>query len=223
MREAIMKHFDCDESRSESEAEVGRIGHFSEAGRVPREYLSYLPLTAASNGNRLMNLKSAKKDLEGRPQSATDTSESLMSQLHESEKTIASLQTELETLKKSTQRIENQIKRHKLTNEDLDRQLTVARVELNEAQQKFSSLEVELDDKRNCCEELEATCLELQLQFESVAKKEARAVTPIRKKSNFGLIGRLQLLQRSWQSARRDPKPWKAVEGIGCTKGSRPF
>ncbi|KAG2724371.1 hypothetical protein I3760_01G014000 [Carya illinoinensis] len=178
MREAIMKHFDCDESRSESEAEVGTIGHFSEAGRVPREYLSYLPLTAASNGNRLMNLKSAKKDLEGRPQSATDTSESLMSQLHESEKTIASLQTELETLKKSTQRIENQIKSHKLTNEDLDRQLTVARVELNEAQQKFSSLEVELDDKRNCCEELEATCLELQLQLESVTKKESPSSDP---------------------------------------------
>ncbi|KAF5463766.1 hypothetical protein F2P56_013902 [Juglans regia] len=193
MREAIMKHFDCDESRSESEAEVGTIGHFSEAGRVPREYLSYLPLTAASNGNRLqstvkeenrnpieelMNLKSAKKDLEGRPQSATDTSESLMSQLHESEKTIASLQTELETLKKSTQKIENQIKSHKLTNEDLDRQLTVARVELNEARQKFSSLEVELDDKNNCCEELEATCLELQLQLESVTKKKSPSNDP---------------------------------------------
>ena len=37
---------------------------------------------------------------------------------------------------------------------------------LNEVLQNFSSLEVELDDKNNCCEELEATCLELQLQLE---------------------------------------------------------
>jgi predicted nucleic acid-binding Zn-ribbon protein len=183
MRDAIMKHFDWDESRSESEAEVGMISHFSEAGRVPREQLAYLPMTAASNGNHLQieelqstdrnlrdelkNLKSAKKDLERRLQSATDKSESLMNQLLESEKAIASLQTELETLKESKGMIEDQTESRKLMNEeDLDRQLTVARLELHEAQQKFSSLEAELDDKNNCYEELEATCLELQLQLE---------------------------------------------------------
>ncbi|KAE7999633.1 hypothetical protein FH972_004040 [Carpinus fangiana] len=190
MRDAIMKHFDWDESRSESEAEVGMISHFSEAGRVPREQLAYLPMTAASNGNHLQieelqstdrnlrdelkNLKSAKKDLERRLQSATDKSESLMNQLLKSEKAIASLQTELETLKESKGMIEDQTESRKLMNEeDLDRQLTVARLELHEAREKFSSLEAELDDKNNCYEELEATCLELQLQLESITKKES--------------------------------------------------
>jgi chromosome segregation ATPase len=186
MRDAIMKHFDWDESRSESEAEVGMISHFSEAGRVPREQLAYLSMTAASNGNHLhieelqsivreenrnlrdelTNLKSAKKDLEIRLQSATDKSESLMNQLLESEKAIASLQTELETLKRSKGTTGEQTESRKLMNEDLDRQLTVARLELHEARQKFLSLEAELDDKNNCYEELEATCLELQLQLE---------------------------------------------------------
>lgn len=191
MRDAIMKHCDWDESRSESEAEVGMISHFSEVGRAPREQLAYLPMTAASNGNHLQieevrstvreenrnlrneltNLESAKKDLERRLQLATDKSESLMNQLLKSEKAIASLQTELETRKISKGVIEDQTEGHKL-NEDLDRQLTVARLELHEARQKFSSLEAELDDKNNCYEELEATCLELQLQLESITKKE---------------------------------------------------
>ena len=113
-----------------------------------------------------MNSESAKKDLEGRLQSATDKSESLMNQLLESEKTIVSLQTELETLKESKGRIEDHIGSQKLMNEDQDRQLAAARVELNEARHKFSSLEVELDNKNSCCKELEATCLELQLQLD---------------------------------------------------------
>ncbi|KAJ6777210.1 FILAMENT-LIKE PROTEIN (DUF869) [Salix koriyanagi] len=50
----------------------------------------------------------------------------------------------------------------KSINEDLDTQLTVTKAKLNEVFQKLSSLEVELEDRSNCCEELEATCLELQ-------------------------------------------------------------
>ncbi|XP_074562099.1 uncharacterized protein LOC141818510 [Curcuma longa] len=61
----------------------------------------------------------------------------------------------------------------KLINEDLGTQLSIAKIELKEAYQKFSSLEVELEEKSNCYEELEAACLELQLQIESVASKEA--------------------------------------------------
>lgn len=195
MKDAIKKHFDWDDTRSESEAEVGMIGHFLEADKlhVPREKLSYFPMIAASNGHHIqmeephskvreenrtlrgkfMNLESAKKDLEGRLQSATDKSEYLMNQLLESEKTIASLQTELETLKESKGRIEDHIESQKLINEDLDGQLAAARVELNEARRKFSSLEVELDNKKSCCEELEATCLELQLQLGSITKKKS--------------------------------------------------
>ncbi|KAF8377577.1 hypothetical protein HHK36_030959 [Tetracentron sinense] len=196
MRDKIKKHFDRDESRSESEIEVGMSSSFPEADEVhaSKEQTSCLLSIAASNGqnklsdmeevqfnlkeenkrlkDELKNMESARKDLEGRLQSATDKTESLMIQLLESEQSIASLHRELETSKESKKMIEDQIESHKLLNEDLDTQLTVVRVELNEARQKFSSMEVELEDKRNCCEELEATCLELQLQLESVLKKE---------------------------------------------------
>ncbi|KAK9285238.1 hypothetical protein L1049_024427 [Liquidambar formosana] len=196
MRDAIKKHLGWDDTRSESEAEVGMLSQFSEADkfRVPKEQLSCLSAVAASNGHNiflqtgelqsnvreenrrlkdeLMNMESAKKDLEGRLHSASNKSEALMNQLQESEKTIASLQTELDILKESNGMIEDQIKNHKVMNEDLDTQLTVARVELNEAHQRLSSLEVELENKNNCCEELEGTCLELQLQLESLMKKE---------------------------------------------------
>ncbi|KAG6663159.1 filament-like plant protein 7 [Carya illinoinensis] len=193
MKEAIIKNFDWDKSRSESEAEVGMISHFSEAGRVPREQLSYFLMAATSSGNclqmeelqstlmeenrksrgELMNLKSAKKDLGGRLQLATEKREPLMNQHLKSEKTITCLQKEFETLKESKGKTEIQIKIQKLMKEDPDRQLTVAGVELNEAQETFSSLEVEADDKTNCCEELEATCLEQQLHFGGITKKES--------------------------------------------------
>uniref|UniRef100_A0A5B7B2N5 Filament-like plant protein 7 n=1 Tax=Davidia involucrata TaxID=16924 RepID=A0A5B7B2N5_DAVIN len=195
MRDSIKKHFDWDESRSEGEVEGGMISQLSEADklRLPKEQLSYLPIVSASNGHNiffqtelqpnvredskrfkdgLVNMENAKKDLEGRLQSEIDKSESLMTQLRESEKTIESLQTEVETLKKAKRMIEDQIENHKLVNEDLDAQLAVARVELNEARQMFSSLETELENKSNSCAELEATCLDLQLQLESVTKKE---------------------------------------------------
>ncbi|PQP92539.1 filament-like plant protein 7 [Prunus yedoensis var. nudiflora] len=193
MKDAIKKQFDWDDTRSESEAEVGVVGHFLDTDklRVPREQLSCLPTSTSSNGHsiqieelqanlvkengklkdELVNIESAKRELEGRFQSACDKSEYLMNQLKESEKAIASLRTELQSLRESKEIIQDQIKNHKVMNEDLDTQLTVARVELSEARQKFSSLEVELENKYNCCEELEATCLELQLQLESVKKK----------------------------------------------------
>ncbi|VVA17295.1 PREDICTED: filament [Prunus dulcis] len=193
MKDAIKKQFDWDDTRSESEAEVGVVGHFLDTDKLRgrREQLSCLPTSTSSNGHsiqieelqanlvkenrklkdELVNIESAKRELEGRFQSACDKSEYLMNQLKESEKAIASLRTELQSLRESKGIIEDQIKNHKVMNEDLDTQLTVARVELSDARQKFSSLEVELENKYNCCEELEATCLELQLQLESVKKK----------------------------------------------------
>ncbi|XP_043708739.1 filament-like plant protein 7 isoform X2 [Telopea speciosissima] len=202
MRDMIKKHFDWDESRSEGEVEMGMNSLLPEGEKVhaSRERLSCFPLTASPNvqsnlahvkefksilgeeNGRLMdeltNVKSAKEDLEGRLQSATQNSESLIMQLQKSEQHIANLQTELEKLKESKGIIEDQIENHKLLNEDLDTKLTVARVELNGARRKFSSLEAELEDKSNCCEELEATCLELQLQLESVTKEEIPKCNP---------------------------------------------
>ncbi|KAL5819658.1 hypothetical protein ACOSQ4_023500 [Xanthoceras sorbifolium] len=192
MEDAIKKHFNWDESRNASEAEVGMISQFTEADRLhlPRENLSSLPTVAPSNGhnnhlqkeklqfnvreeNRKLrdgniNAEAANKDL----QNSNNKGDFLVNQLQESQKIISNLQNELENLRKSKEMIKDQVKNHKLINEDLDTQLTVARVELNEARQKFSTLEVELENKHNYCEELEATCLELQLQHESVTKEE---------------------------------------------------
>lgn len=193
MRDEIKKHFDWDEARSESEAEVGMIYQFTEADRLhrPRGQSSCLPTFAVANdhylsqkkelpsnareehrkpGTEFIDVEAGNKVRQECLVSAIDKSNSLMSQLQESQKIISNLQNELEILKKSKEVIEDQVKIQKKINEDLDTQLKVARVDLNEACQKFSSLEVELEDKSNCCEELEATCLELQLQLESVTK-----------------------------------------------------
>lgn len=113
----------------------------------------------------LKNMQSEKKDLEERLQSGSDKIEALMIQLQE-------MEAELDNLREMKGVNEDQMETQKLINEDLNTQLSVAKSKINEVLQKISSLEVELDDKYNCCEELEATCLELQLQLESVMKKE---------------------------------------------------
>ncbi|XP_074571696.1 filament-like plant protein 7 isoform X2 [Curcuma longa] len=122
---------------------------------------------------KIMSMESRRKDLEAVLKTSTDKNETLTAQLRELEADITNLQLELATLKESKGQIEDQIINQKLINEDLGTQLSVAKTELKEAYQKFSSLEVELEEKSNCCEELEAACLELQLQIESVASKEA--------------------------------------------------
>ncbi|KAM3695034.1 hypothetical protein ACJW31_07G100400 [Castanea mollissima] len=182
-RNKIKKHFGWMDSQTENEPGV----HTSE------EQSSCLPLVASSPEqdvllqmeevqcklqeensrlkDELKTMETSKKDMEALLQSATDKSEALTIQLQEAKQSIGNLQAELETLKESRGMIEDQIENQKSINEELDTQLSVAKAKLNEVFQKFSSLEVELDDKNNCCEELEATCLELQLQLESVAKE----------------------------------------------------
>ncbi|KAF2298149.1 hypothetical protein GH714_015617 [Hevea brasiliensis] len=123
--------------------------------------------------DELKNMESGKKEMETKLHSAADKNETLMMQLQKSEQSIESLQMELEATRESKGMIEDQMENQKTINEDFDTQLTVAKAKLNEVLQKFTSLEVELEEKSNCCEELEATCLELQLQLESVAKKES--------------------------------------------------
>lgn len=116
-------------------------------------------------------LKNELNNMEARLHSATDKSEALMMKLRESEQSVERLQAEVDILKESKGMIEDQIENQKSINEDLDTQLTVTKAKLNEVFHKFSSLEVEFEDKSNCCEELEVTCLELQLQLESAAKE----------------------------------------------------
>ncbi|KAL3583753.1 hypothetical protein D5086_014814 [Populus alba] len=166
------KHFDWDESRSGCKPEfVASNGHHSYFGKDECHQSTIIDENKKLRED-LINIDSEKRDLEARLQSATNNSESLKNQLKESEKIIGGLQTDLETLRGLKARFESQNENHKLTKEDVDTQLTVARAELNDAHQKLSSLEMELENKRSCCEELEATCLELQFQLESMKKKE---------------------------------------------------
>ncbi|XP_010263478.1 PREDICTED: filament-like plant protein 7 [Nelumbo nucifera] len=206
MRDTIRKHFDWDDARSETEHENGSLSETDKIHSI-EEPLPCLPLVGVSNGDsnvskmekvqsvlneenrrlkdELKCVESVKKDLELRLQSATEKSESLMNQIHESRKDITSLQAQLETLRESKGTMEDQIENNKLANEDLDAQLKVARVELNESHKRFPSLKLELEDKRNCCVDLEATCHELELQLESVTKKENPKHDPDQEEKQF--------------------------------------
>lgn len=145
------------------------------------EQLLCLPLVASSNETNVplqlnmvqdklqeenSRLKDELKNMEASLQSATEKNKALVIQLQESQQRIESLMTEVESLKESEGVMVDQIENQKSINEDLDTQLTVAKAKLKQVFQKFSSLEVELEDKHNCCEDLEATCLELQLQLQ---------------------------------------------------------
>ncbi|XP_048433414.1 filament-like plant protein 7 [Pyrus x bretschneideri] len=150
------------------------------------EQLLCLPLVASSNETNVplqlnmvqdklqeenSRLKDELKNMEASLQSATEKNKALVIQLQESQQRIESLMTEVESLKESEGVMVDQIENQKSINEDLDTQLTVAKAKLKQVFQKFSSLEVELEDKHNCCEDLEATCLELQLQLQSAEKE----------------------------------------------------
>ncbi|KAF7810990.1 filament-like plant protein 7 [Senna tora] len=185
-RDKIKKHFRCHQSQNENENQIG----------VDDDKLSFCsPLVASPDDqsvffnkkdnqydlqqeNRklkddLRNTESERRSLEVKLLSVTEERQCLMQQLQEAQNSIKGLQSELETQRESNEIIEDQIEKQKLINEDLDTQLTISHSKLNDIFQKFSSLEVELEDKKNSCEELEATCLELQLQLESIAKKES--------------------------------------------------
>ena len=188
MKDAIKKQFDWDETRSESEAEFGMIGHFAGEDKLhhPAEQFPCFPQATSSNGHdfqsqsremysdeeeeiknikgKLINAESQKETLEGRLQSATDRIDSLTDQLRESEKTIDSSRLELQSLKESYGILEDQIKNHTVMKSDLDAQQKGA--ELKEVGFKVLELEVELENKNHSCEELETRCLELQLQLE---------------------------------------------------------
>ncbi|KAJ8459017.1 hypothetical protein OPV22_031943 [Ensete ventricosum] len=198
MKESIRKQFDAEESCGDNELKaviysakkVGKRDAYEEYNITEERKR---PLSASNGLNNLsrtddieskvkdenehlkyeiMSMEHRRKELEEKLKTISDKNETLIAQLRKSEKNSANLQIELAALRESKGQIEDQIINQKLINEDLGTQLTVAKAELNEARQKFSTLEVELEEKSNCCEELEATCLELQLQLESASSKE---------------------------------------------------
>ncbi|CAK8562437.1 unnamed protein product [Lathyrus sativus] len=190
MRDAIKKQVEWDETRSESEAEFGMIGHFAEEDKLyhSAEQFPCFP-QVTTNGHdiksretycdeeeeinsikgKLISAESQKETLEGRLQSANDKVESLTDQLQKSDKTNDSLRLELQSIKESNGKLEDQIKNHNVMKSNLDAQHKGA--ELKEIGLKVLELEVELENKNHCCEELETRCLELQLHLESTSKE----------------------------------------------------
>lgn len=96
----------------------------------------------------------------------------LRGKLEEGEAKIRSLEGEVKALRESMEKVEGEMEAEKSMKEDLDTKLHIAEAKLNETQKKLSSLEVEFDYRKSCCEELEGTCIELQLQLESVETKK---------------------------------------------------
>lgn len=92
--------------------------------------------------------------------------EALLHKLAQSRQGIASLESEMEKLKEAKRLSEDELENVKAMNEELDTQFNVTKAELNRLTQKLSSAEIELDGKSQCCDELEGTCLELQLQLQ---------------------------------------------------------
>ncbi|XP_045813405.1 filament-like plant protein 7 isoform X2 [Trifolium pratense] len=181
-RDKIKKHFNSFLSANENENQID----VDDKQSLGTNSVAYPNDQSDSESNRydflveirklkedLTKTKSAKEDLEVKLLSVTDESQNLTKQCHEAQNSIKGLESEIETLKESKAMVEEQVEKQMMINEDLDTQLTIAQAKLNSIFQKFSSLEFELEDKKNSCEELEATCLELQLQLESIAKKES--------------------------------------------------
>ncbi|XP_031386834.1 filament-like plant protein 7 isoform X2 [Punica granatum] len=151
MKEEIVKSFQWDDPRSDSEAEVGSIG---------RTYDSNKLVTPLAERGVSKNKEPKEDDMMNK----------------ELSQTVESLRSEMGSRKESKRLIEDQIKSHRSIDEDLDRQISAARAELNEARERSSSLEGELENKNSCCEELENTCLDLQLQLERARTLKMSAV-----------------------------------------------
>ncbi|KAJ8567281.1 hypothetical protein K7X08_019489 [Anisodus acutangulus] len=195
MKNTMKKHFDWDDSRSSIDMETGVINPIFEFDKLQTERgnslyspvfsslgrMSSLPekevLPSVDNESQLPKDEfpeegSTKVDLEGKLQSQTLRSDSLMVQLEESEKTIKSLEEEVENLRQSKGMIEDQIEEEKMVKEDLERQFKAAKLELNEACRKACCLEKELEDQNKSYKKLNSTCHMLHLQQESMEKAE---------------------------------------------------
>ncbi|KAI4326079.1 hypothetical protein MLD38_031428 [Melastoma candidum] len=212
MRDEILK--DWDDSRCEIIAEVGITHQVSDPDKLDTSaekcsskatnnvvHLKELHCDMLEENKKLkddlLSIGSAKQILEVQLQSVIGEKEALTQQIETSKQTIDSLYSELNTLKEPTVFSADHIENHKLIPHDLDRQLAEAKIELNEVRQKFASLEVELDNKHSCCEELEAVCLDLQLQLESLKKDDSC-------NGDFDLMKKQ--LQLSWEFATASEK-----------------
>ncbi|RYQ80701.1 hypothetical protein Ahy_Scaffold1g106934 isoform A [Arachis hypogaea] len=160
IRDAVKKQFDWDETRSEN---TNSDGHDYQTKAMKNDHKEEFKSVNE------VNCEAEKEVLESSLQTAARRTEPIMNQLQESEKTIASLRLELQNLKESNKALEGQIQNETSISADVSFQFTEA--ELKEAHHKVLALEVELENKNHHCEELEARCIELQLQLESMTKE----------------------------------------------------
>lgn len=166
-RDKIKKHFSCHQSHNDAGSEIGvdnidKLSLCSPLVASPDDQSVFLNM----KNNNQYDLIEENRKLQDELRNTESAKKNLEVKLQEAQNSIKVLQSELETQKESNEIVEDQIEKQKLINEDLDTQLTISQAKLNDIFQKFSSLEVELEDKKSSCEELEATCLELQLQLE---------------------------------------------------------
>eukprot|EP00252_Welwitschia_mirabilis_P024968 TRINITY_DN7633_c0_g1_i3.p1 TRINITY_DN7633_c0_g1~~TRINITY_DN7633_c0_g1_i3.p1 ORF type:complete len:1012 (-),score=237.98 TRINITY_DN7633_c0_g1_i3:252-3287(-) len=117
--------------------------------------------------NELAFLRSKNQDLDARLKLASENHDAIKSQLHDSQRKIADLEVELSATKEFTESLEDKLETQITMNEELEIQLKAAFIELDKSREKFTSLQAELEEKGSCFQELEATCLDLQLQLES--------------------------------------------------------
>ncbi|XP_021714336.1 filament-like plant protein 7 [Chenopodium quinoa] len=158
MKDEIRKQLNWDETRSESETEVGVSVQFSEAGNKSE---SSCDMSAEDR-----KVQDAPRDINS-VKHALDY-KSLRNVLQDSESTVASLRSEIEALKHSKEMIEEQFEIYKMGNEDLNLKLVAVNSRMDEAHKKIASLQEETKNKEKHCEELEAKCHNLQVQLERV-------------------------------------------------------
>lgn len=195
MKDAMRSYFDWDESRSESEVDSGTINHISESNQlnVEKGELCSLALVSVSNGknnhvqveevqpnlgeeyrslkDKLPKKESAENNFKGRLQVEVIKSESLISQLQESHKTIKTLQMEAECLKQLKEEMTHQNLKHNQVKQDLETQLMEAKNELRKGCEKLMHTEKELQDKKSSSQKSDETCQDLQLPIESMVEQ----------------------------------------------------
>ncbi|KAG0451448.1 hypothetical protein HPP92_026253 [Vanilla planifolia] len=140
----------------------------------------------------ISNIESAKKDLEEKLKSASAKNHSFVTQFQESEKLISNLQSELTTLKNSGGRVKDQIENLKC--QDVGTKPSAAILELNETQQNYSA---KMELNKNCCEEMDAECLQLQFPIESVSDKE---------KPKYDMLSEEKELRTDWEISAASEK-----------------
>lgn len=162
MKDSIKKHYEWDDTHSESEVEECKdiFPH--------SEKISQLKLIEENTQlkDEISKIESRKKLLEDKLHSTENMLETLRIHVQESDNNIADLQKELALANESKDVIQNQSESQKLLNGYLDTEVVIVKNKLNDTRHKLQSLEMKFEDKSNNCEDLEAKSLYLQQQME---------------------------------------------------------